>query len=134
MCLHFIFDIYINLPVIKCHLISKNSSRNTWRKSMSLENLAKMDQQWYYLNSNFLNNQLSRIISTILTMAPLTVLAICFWNLTSTSMWYELLISELMWQANCSHGWLYHSLLKMTSLSGIIFYFLFLFYIKRNMA
>ena len=32
---------------------------------MSLENLAKMDQQWYYLNSNFLNNQLSRIISTI---------------------------------------------------------------------
>ena len=40
---------------------------------MSLENLAKMDQQWYYLNSNFLNNQLSRIISTILTMAPLMV-------------------------------------------------------------
>ena len=40
---------------------------------MSLENLAKMDQQWYYLNSNFLNNQLSRIILTILTMAPLMV-------------------------------------------------------------
>ena len=45
---------------------------------MSLENLAKMDQQWYYLNSNFLNNQLSRIILTILTMAPLMVRT---WNM-----------------------------------------------------